>query len=46
MANKSSSIKSSNSNTKDKMLEEIHKNSQFQRVFSQGKSTTQKYNNK
>jgi len=41
MANKSSSIKSSNSNTKDKMLEEIHKNSQFQRVFSQGKSTTQ-----
>ena len=40
MANKSSSIKSSNSNTKDKMLEEIH-NSQFQRVFSQGKSTTQ-----
>ncbi|MDK8537905.1 ATP-binding protein [Staphylococcus haemolyticus] len=48
MANKSSSIKSSNSNTKDKMLEEIHKNSQFQRVFSQGKSTTQnitKYKN-
>ncbi|MBU6948043.1 ATP-binding protein [Staphylococcus haemolyticus] len=41
MANKSSSIKSSNSNTKDKMLEEIYKNSQFQRVFSQGKSTTQ-----
>ena len=41
MANKTSSIKSSNSNTKDKMLEEIHKNSQFQRVFSQGKSTTQ-----
>ena len=41
MANKSSSFKSSNSNTKDKMLEEIHKNSQFQRVFSQGKSTTQ-----
>ncbi|MCE4991756.1 ATP-binding protein [Staphylococcus haemolyticus] len=41
MANKSSSIKSSNSDTKDKMLEEIHKNSQFQRVFSQGKSTTQ-----
>ncbi|MDT0705832.1 ATP-binding protein [Staphylococcus haemolyticus] len=41
MANKSSNIKSSNSNTKDKMLEEIHKNSQFQRVFSQGKSTTQ-----
>ncbi|MDN7233895.1 ATP-binding protein [Staphylococcus haemolyticus] len=41
MANKSSSIKSSNSNTKDKMLEEIHKNSQFQRVFSQGKSITQ-----
>lgn len=41
MANKSSSIKNSNSNTKDKMLEEIHKNSQFQRVFSQGKSTTQ-----
>lgn len=41
MANKSSSIKSSNSNTKDEMLEEIHKNSQFQRVFSQGKSTTQ-----
>lgn len=41
MANKSSSIKSSNSNTKDKMLEEIHKNSQFQRVFSQGKTTTQ-----
>ena len=40
MANKSSSIKSSNSNTKDKMLEEIHKNS-HQRVFSQGKSTTQ-----
>ncbi|MCH4389557.1 ATP-binding protein [Staphylococcus haemolyticus] len=41
MANKSSSFKNSNSNTKDKMLEEIHKNSQFQRVFSQGKSTTQ-----
>lgn len=41
MANKTSSIKSSNSNTKDKMLEEIHKNSQFQRVFSQGKSTPQ-----
>ena len=40
MANKSSSIKSSNSNTKDKMLEEIQEFAIPTRLFS-GKSTTQ-----
>ena len=40
MANKSSSIKSSNSNTKDKCLKRYTEFA-IQRVFSQGKSTTQ-----
>ncbi|WP_210126067.1 ATP-binding protein [Staphylococcus sp. GDY8P85P] len=41
MANKSSSLNQSNSETKNKMLEAIHNNAQFQQVFSKGKSTTQ-----
>ena len=46
MANKSSSIKSSNSNTKDKMLEEIHKEFAIPtRLFSR-KVYHSKYNNK
>lgn len=41
MANKSSSLNHSNSETKNKMLEAIHNNAKFQQVFSKGKSTTQ-----
>ncbi|MBF2757201.1 MULTISPECIES: ATP-binding protein [unclassified Staphylococcus] len=41
MANKTSSLNHSNSETKNKMLEAIHNNAQFQQVFSKGKSTTQ-----
>lgn len=41
MANKSSSLNHSNSETKNKMLEAIHNNAKFKQVFSKGKSTTQ-----
>ncbi|PTK67355.1 ATP-binding protein [Staphylococcus borealis] len=41
MANKSSSLNHSNSETKNKMLEAIRNNAKFQQVFSKGKSTTQ-----